>query len=75
MVKNGCLPDLSGIWVTKKPLKFSDFLMVDSKWLQLFTTNHLPMQKVIIKYKAFIINNIIVLEFLLRDKLGTKSDA
>lgn len=28
MVKNGCLPDLSGIWVTKKPLKFSDFLIV-----------------------------------------------
>ena len=45
MVKNGCLPDLSGIWVTKKPLKFSDFLMVDSNYLQLFTTNHLPMQK------------------------------
>ena len=26
--------------ITKKPLKFSDFLIVDSKWLQLFTTNH-----------------------------------
>lgn len=33
------------------------------------------MQKVIIKYKAFIISNIIVLYFLLRDKLGTKSNA
>ena len=44
MVKNGCLPYLSGIWITKKPLKFSDLLIVDSKWLQLFTTNHLPMQ-------------------------------
>lgn len=33
------------------------------------------LKKVIIKYKAFIINSIIVLEFLLRDKLGTKSDA
>lgn len=46
MVKNGYLPDLSGIWVTKKPLKFSDFLIVDSNYLQLFTTNHLPMQNV-----------------------------
>ena len=28
----------------KKAAEFSDFLIVDSKWLQLFTTNHLPMQ-------------------------------
>lgn len=39
------------------------------------SVDYFPMQKVIIKYKAFIINSIIVLEFLLRDKLGTKSDA
>lgn len=36
---------------------------------------YFPMQKVIIKYKAFIISNIIVFYFLLRDKLGTKSNA
>ena len=50
-------------------------VIVGSNSLQSVIRNHFPTQKVIIKYKAFIISNIIALEFLLRDKLGTKSDA
>lgn len=44
MVKNGVQSLFTGLWVNKKPLKLSDFVIVVSNSLQLIISYHLPMQ-------------------------------
>ena len=42
MVKNGVQSLFTGLWVNKKPLKLSDFVIVDSNSLQLIISYHFP---------------------------------
>lgn len=46
MVKNGVQSLFTGLWVNKKPLKLSDFVIVVSNSLQLIISYHLPTQNV-----------------------------
>ena len=48
MVKNGVQSLFTGLWVNKKPLKLSDFVIVVSNSLQLIISYHLPMQHIYI---------------------------
>mgnify|MGYP000532699820 CR=1 FL=1 len=45
MVKNGVQSLFTGLWVNKKPLKLSDFVIVVSNSLQLIISYHLPIEK------------------------------
>lgn len=64
--------DLTENHIKRKPLVISDFLLVGYGYLWLFTSRHLPMQKVLYFNNLFYINDLYMYMCLLRDKLGTK---
>lgn len=45
----------------KKPLKFSDFVIVDSNSLQLITSHHLPTQNVKLNHYIAVFERVVLL--------------